>query len=75
MKRGNVKWFNDEKGYGFIEGPYGEDVFVHYSTIKISGFKTLKQGELVEYELLETDKGFYEKIGILAASMMVIMLL
>lgn len=57
MKRGNVKWFNDEKGYGFIEGPYGEDVFVHYSTIKISGFKTLKQGELVEYELLETDKG------------------
>ena len=53
-----VKWFNNEKGYGFIEYNEGEDIFVHYSAIIKSGFKTLTEGQLVEFDLIETDKGF-----------------
>lgn len=52
-----VKWFNNEKGYGFIENGDGEDVFVHYSAIKASGYKTLTEGQLVEFDLIETEKG------------------
>ncbi len=55
--RGVVKWFNDAKGFGFIEHKSGKDVFVHYSVIQSEGFKTLKDGETVEYELQEGDKG------------------
>jgi CspA family cold shock protein len=58
MARGRVKWFNDAKGYGFIEQPNGgEDVFVHFSAITMDGFKTLAEGSEVEFELRQTDKG------------------
>lgn len=56
--RGRVKWFDPKKGYGFIVGPEGQDVFVHYSHIKADGFRLLKDGEWVDYELLEGDKGW-----------------
>ena len=55
--RGNVKWFNNDKGYGFIEYIEGEDIFVHYSAIKQSGYKTLNEGQLVEFDLIKTEKG------------------
>ena len=55
--RGNVKWFNNDKGYGFIEYQDGEDIFVHYSAIKQQGYKTLSEGQLVEFDLIETEKG------------------
>ena len=55
--RGNVKWFNNEKGYGFIEYKDNEDIFVHYSAIKQEGYKTLVEGQLVEFDLIETEKG------------------
>lgn len=55
--RGNVKWFNNEKGYGFIEYKNNEDIFVHYSAIKQEGYKTLCEGQLVEFDLIETKKG------------------
>lgn len=57
LLRGQVKWFNDAKGFGFIEHETGKDVFVHYSVIEGEGFKTLKDGEEVEYSLKEGDKG------------------
>ncbi|MGD2068345.1 MAG: cold-shock protein [Gemmatimonadota bacterium] len=57
MSRGTVKWFNDAKGYGFIQQPGGEDVFVHFSAITGDGFRTLREGEEVEFELNETDRG------------------
>jgi CspA family cold shock protein len=58
MSKGRVKWFNDAKGYGFIEQPDGgEDVFVHFSAITMDGFKTLAEGSEVEFELRQTDKG------------------
>lgn len=56
-KRGVVKWFNNAKGFGFIEHTSGKDVFVHYSVIESDGFKTLKDGEVVEYEFQEGPKG------------------
>lgn len=55
--KGTVKWFNDAKGFGFIAHSSGRDVFVHYSVITSEGFKTLKDGETVEYELKEGPKG------------------
>jgi cold shock protein len=55
--KGVVKWFNDAKGFGFIEHTSGKDVFVHYSVIATEGFKTLKDGENVEYEMKEGPKG------------------
>ncbi len=57
IKTGKIKWFNNEKGYGFIEGENGEDIFVHYSAIKQDGYKSLVENQLVEYELVKTDKG------------------
>lgn len=57
-KEGQVKWFDPKKGFGFIIGPEGQDVFVHYSQIKGDGFRALKDGETVHYELTEGDKGY-----------------
>ena len=57
MEHGKVKWFNNEKGYGFIDQDNGEDIFVHYSAIKQDGYKTLCEGQKVEFELDETTKG------------------
>ncbi|KPK41294.1 MAG: cold-shock protein [Planctomycetes bacterium SM23_25] len=57
MARGKVKWFNDQKGFGFIEQEGGEDVFVHYSSIAGDGFKTLAEGDEVEFELTQGPKG------------------
>ena len=58
MMVGRVKWFNNDKGYGFIEYKENEDVFVHYSAIQIDGYKTLSEGQLVEFKLVETSKGY-----------------
>ena len=55
--QGKVKWFNQEKGYGFIEVEGAKDVFVHYSAIQQEGFKTLKEGDEVEFEVVEGQKG------------------
>ena len=54
-----VKWFNNEKGFGFIEQTDKEDIFIHYSNIEKDGYKTLKEGQLVEFDLIETDKRIY----------------
>ena len=54
---GQVKWFNNEKGYGFIDYPSGEDIFVHYSAIKQDGYKSLAEGQIVDFDLIETPKG------------------
>ena len=55
--QGRVKWFNPEKGYGFIEVEDGKDVFVHYSEIKEEGFKTLEEGQVVEFDIVEGNRG------------------
>ncbi|MGI6144862.1 MAG: cold-shock protein [Clostridia bacterium] len=55
--QGKVKWFNKEKGYGFIEREDGNDVFVHFSAIQEEGFKTLYEGDVVEFEIVEGPKG------------------
>lgn len=52
-----VKWFDNVKGYGFIESADGQDIFVHYKQIEGSGYKTLKEGQKVEFELTKCDKG------------------
>ena len=59
MIKGKVKWFNDAKGYGFIEQEGGEDVFVHFSAIQMDGFKTLSEGQVVEFEVKQGDKGLH----------------
>ncbi|HHW03182.1 MAG TPA: cold-shock protein [Thermoanaerobacterales bacterium] len=55
--QGKVKWFNQEKGYGFIEVEGEKDIFVHYTAIQQEGFKTLKEGEKVEFDVVEGQKG------------------
>ena len=55
---GRVKWFNNEKGYGFIEYKENEDIFVYYSTIESDGYKTLSEGQYVEFTLVDTSKGY-----------------
>ena len=57
MTRGTVKWFNAKKGYGFISSETGEDVFVHFSEIQVEGYKTLNEGENVEFDLENDAKG------------------
>ena len=59
MPKGKVKWFNDAKGYGFIEQEGGEDVFVHFSSINMEGFKTLAEGQAVEFEVKTGEKGLH----------------
>jgi CspA family cold shock protein len=54
---GRVKWFNETKGYGFIEQSGGKDVFVHYSAIRMDGYRTLKEGQEVEFEAQDTPRG------------------
>ena len=58
MSKGTVKWFSDPRGYGFIARPEGDDLFVHFSAIITDGFRTLTEGEEVEFELAETKNGF-----------------
>jgi len=55
--RGTVKWFNNAKGFGFIEQPDGPDIFVHFSAIRIEGFKTLNEGDIVCFDLIDGPKG------------------
>jgi len=57
MAHGNVKWFNETKGFGFIQQESGEEVFVHYTAISGDGFKTLKEGEEVEFDIIQGPKG------------------
>ena len=57
MQQGTVKWFNAKKGYGFISDEQGNDVFVHFSALNMDGFKELKDGERVEFEVTEGEKG------------------
>jgi CspA family cold shock protein len=57
MQQGQVKWFDAKKGFGFIHGPDGKDVFVHYMSIQDDGFRTLADGQMVQYELVDTEKG------------------
>ena len=57
MAEGKVKWFNPDKGYGFISREDGDDLFVHFSEIQVDGYKTLNQGQAVEFEIAQSDKG------------------
>jgi CspA family cold shock protein len=57
MASGKIKWFDNKRGYGFIEGESGKDIFVHHSSIKGTGFKCLQEGDLVSYEVVNSDKG------------------
>ena len=57
MAQGTVKWFSNEKGYGFIEREDGDDLFVHFSEIAIDGYRTLAKGQRVEFEITQGDKG------------------
>ncbi len=57
MKKGTVKWFNNQKGYGFITDENGSEVFVHYSGLNMDGYKTLDEGQAVEFEVVEGPKG------------------
>jgi CspA family cold shock protein len=57
VAEGTVKWFSNEKGYGFIEREEGDDVFVHFSSITMDGYKSLREGQRVEFEVVQGDKG------------------
>ena len=67
MNTGKVKWFNADKGYGFITCDTGKDIFVHYSAIKQDGYKTLSEGQIVVFDLIETAKGL-QAINVVAAT-------
>ena len=57
MNKGTVKWFNNQKGYGFISDENGKDVFVHYSGLNMEGYKILEEGQEVEFEIFQGEKG------------------
>ena len=57
MYRGTVKWFNNHKGYGFIQDENGKDIFVHYTGLDMEGFKSLEEGNRVEFDIVEGEKG------------------
>ena len=57
MSKGTVKWFNNQKGYGFISDEDGNDVFVHYTGLNMEGFKTLEEGQAVEFDIINGTKG------------------
>ncbi len=57
MTKGTVKWFNDQKGFGFITDENGKDVFVHFTGLNMEGFKTLKENQAVEFEVVDGEKG------------------
>ena len=57
MNKGTVKWFNNQKGYGFISDEEGNDVFVHYTGLNMEGFKSLDEGQAVEYDVIQGQKG------------------
>lgn len=61
MTTGRVKWFDPKKGFGFLIGPEGQDVFIHFTQIKSDGFRSLKDGELVNYVLEEGEKGWHAR--------------
>jgi cold shock protein len=58
VEQGTVKWFNDAKGYGFISRNSGEDVFVHFSAVRSNGFRSLQEGQTVQFDLVRGPKGF-----------------
>lgn len=58
MLKGTVKWFNNQKGYGFIQDENGKDIFVHYTGLDMEGFRSLDEGNKVEFDLVEGEKGF-----------------
>ena len=58
MEQGTVKWFNDAKGFGFISRQSGDDVFVHFSAIRANGFRSLQEGQAVEFDVTRGSKGF-----------------
>ena len=57
MAKGTVKWFNNQKGYGFISVDDGKDIFVHYSAVKGDGYKSLQEGQQVEFDIIQSPKG------------------
>ena len=57
MNKGTVKWFNNQKGYGFISDESGKDVFVHYSGLNMDGYKTLEEGAAVSFDIVDSEKG------------------
>jgi cold shock protein len=63
METGTVKWFNDAKGYGFISRQNGEDVFVHFSAIQAGGFRSLQEGQTVQFDVTKSPKGFQAENG------------
>ena len=67
MAKGTVKWFNNQKGFGFITDENGQDVFVHFSGLNMEGFKTLKDGQTVEFDVTEGDKGL-QAINVVVAN-------
>ena len=69
--RGTVKWFDNEKGYGFIEVPNMADIFVHYSVIQCEGYKTLSEGQVVDFTLIHTEKG-YQAVEVSAVELEVV---